>query len=155
LFVGSAHAQSAFFTAPSADLAQNWIDYLFNGKQLAGSYTQDGRTIPQTFSIQCAMQTALGFYSDAVLMIAALILFYHLSWMVVETAHHGVVMGKRGNQIWAPIRLVVAVGLLVPIGGTAMSTCSAGGTGMNSAQYITIKIAELGSALASNTWIKF
>jgi conjugal transfer/type IV secretion protein DotA/TraY len=47
-------------------------------------------------------------------------------------------MGKRANQIWAPIRLVFAIGLLVPING-----------GMNSGQYIVIKVAELGSGMAS------
>ena len=72
---------------------------------------------------------------------AAIILFYHLASMVVETAHHGVVMGKRANQIWAPIRLVVAIGLLVPISG-----------GLNSGQYIVIQIAQWGSNLASQTW---
>ncbi len=36
------------------------------------------------------------------------------------------------------------------------ANCSAtSGVGLNSAQYITIKIAELGSALASNAWQKF
>lgn len=162
IFIGTAHAQSsAFFTPPSGDLAQNWIDYLFQGTPLATTYNQDGsqvQTITQTgdINIQCSMMTMLGFYSDAVLMVAALILFYHLASMVVETAHHGTVMGKRANQVWAPIRLVVAVGLLVPIGNNGPANCSAtSGAGLNSAQYITIKIAELGSALASNAWQKF
>ncbi len=82
------------------------------------------------------MQTALGFYSDAMLMFAAIILFYHLATMIVNTAHHGVVMGKQANQIWAPIRLVVAIGLLVPMGSGGPPRVNpmapAGGAGMNS-----------------------
>ena len=61
-------------------------------------------------ALQAAFISVLAFYSDAILIIAAMILFYHLTAMVAETAHHGQVMGKRANQVWAPIRLVVAIG---------------------------------------------
>lgn len=93
--------------------------------------------------LQVALATALGFYSKVMLVIAAFMLLYHLIAIVGETAQTGRPFG-RANQIWAPIRLVVAIGLLVPIG-----------TGLNSGQYLVVKLAEWGSGLASQTWKVF
>ncbi|MDR3423856.1 MAG: DotA/TraY family protein [Alphaproteobacteria bacterium] len=157
LAIGHAHAQTtgtSAFTVPDStnDLAQNWINYLF----FSGSYptiTSDAygtatASMYDPFNGTTWLQTSfiamLGYYSDAILIVAAFILFYHLTAMVVETAHHGTPMGKRASQIWAPIRLVVAIGLLVPING-----------GLSAGQYIVIQMAEYGSALASNTWNVF
>ena len=153
MFISTAHAQTGATTCgggyfqpcdATQDIAMSWINYLFKGQPMYNYLGQFGQIIPQSQVIQGALITALGFYSDAILVVAAIILFYHLASMVVETAHHGVVMGKRANQIWAPIRLVVAIGLLVPISG-----------GLNSGQYIVIQIAQWGSNLASQTWAVF
>jgi len=147
-FIGHAHAQTSEFTLPggSTDVAQAWINYLFLGVALPDYYTNMDATTPTTFGVpvQAALLQVLAFYSDAILIIAAMILFYHLTAMVMETAHHGEVMGKHANKIWAPIRLVVAIGLLIPIN-----------TGLNSGQYIVIKVAEVGSALGTNAWTLF
>ncbi|HVY12690.1 MAG TPA: hypothetical protein VHB73_03905, partial [Alphaproteobacteria bacterium] len=91
-----------------------------------------------------ALRLALNVYSNALLIVGSIILLYHLLVMVTETAHQGVVGGKRANQIWAPIRLVIAIGLLVPLAG-----------GLNSAQYITLQIVQWGSNLASTVWAAF
>ena len=138
MLVHKAHAAGYYTSEASADIAQSWIDFLFKGGDLAGA---GGWPFNTAAPIAASMISALAFYSDAILIVAAVILFYHLAAMTVETAHEGVVMGKRANQIWAPIRLVVAIGLLVPIGG-----------GLNSGQYIVIRMTEWGSALASNVW---
>jgi conjugal transfer/type IV secretion protein DotA/TraY len=157
LFIGHAHAQvtgASMFQPESKDLAQSWMDYLFNSPS-GGTYPTFTDTYGDVtaaaedpfaggLSLQTALVSALGFYSDAILIVAAIILFYHLASMVVETAHHGVPMGKRANQVWAPIRLVVAIGLLVPISG-----------GLNCGQWIVIKMAELGSGMASQMWTGF
>lgn len=143
VFVGRAHAQG-FFTSPAGDdIANQWLTFLRNGS--TGSFfTSFAEPLMWVSPLQGALVTALGFYSDAILIVAAVILFYHLAAMTVETAHEGVVMGKKANQIWAPIRLVVAIGLLVPVGG-----------GLNSGQYIVFKVSEWGSGLASNVWSIF
>jgi hypothetical protein len=95
-------------------------------------------------SISAALRVALGLYSNALLIVASIILLYHLLIMVTETAHQGVVGGKRANQIWAPIRLVIAIGLLVPLA-----------SGLNSAQYITLQAIEWGSNMATKVWDTF
>ncbi len=48
------------------------------------------------------------------------------------------------NTAWAPIRLLVAIGLLIPIA-----------YGLNSGQYLTLAIAKLGSGLATNGWLAY
>ncbi len=146
LFVGKAHAAAGSGSPfqpvnQQQDIALGWINYLFFGQVMTNYLDNLGQVIPQSTVIQKALISALAYYSDAILIVAAFILFYHLASMIVETAHHGVVMGKRANQIWAPIRLVVAVGLLVPIS-----------SGLSCGQYIVIQIAEWGSNLASETW---
>ncbi|MBI3420233.1 MAG: hypothetical protein HY053_08890, partial [Proteobacteria bacterium] len=90
-------------------------------------------------SVQTALRKMMGFFSNAMLVIASLILLYHLIVMVAETAHTGTVGGKETNQLWAPIRLVIAIGLLVPIGGTAEEP-----TGLNSGQYVILQVAKWG-----------
>jgi len=149
LFVGKAHA-AGMFEAPggsdpasTTDLAISWLAYLFQGVTPNSNVSGAGQTMLSSTSLQSALYSALRFYSNAILVFGGIILLYHLLSMVAETAHHGAVMGKRASQIWAPIRLVVAIGLLVPI-----ST----GVGLNTGQYIVIQMAKWGSGLASNVW---
>jgi len=162
-FSTKAHAATGMFVAPggagacpsigscdaSKDIAINWINFLFMKTPLP-SLTIDnpgGKAMaldtPQSMGIQDALYAALGFYSNGILVIASFLLLYHLLSMVAETAHHGVAMGKRASQIWAPLRLVFALGLLVPI-----ST----GVGLNTGQYLVVQVAKWGSGLASQVW---
>lgn len=99
-----------------------------------------------SYSYVNALRLALGVYSNGLLIVASIILLYHLLVMTSETAHSGVVGGKRTNQIWAPIRLVIAIGLLVPISV---------GTGLNSGQYIALQVIEWGSNLGTYVWHTF
>lgn len=91
-----------------------------------------------------ALQAMFAFYSTGLLVIACMILLYFVVVIVAETAQTGVPFGKRFNKVWAPIRLVVALGLLIPISN-----------GLNSAQYIVLYAAKLGSNFATNGWIQF
>lgn len=150
MFSTSAHA-SGFFDVTGNDLAISWLKYLFRGGSMTTgdivfgdvtAYLEDPFT---GFSaIQYGFVKALAFYSNAILLVAGILLFYFLVVLIAETAHHGEVMGKKANKIWAPIRLVFAIGLLVPIN-----------SGLNTGQYIVVRVAELGSALATNVWNVF
>ncbi|MDD5586029.1 MAG: DotA/TraY family protein [Alphaproteobacteria bacterium] len=161
LFIGKAHAESMFTpTDPDNDWGLGWINYIFLGQKM--NFMQGD--IPSGVSDMCdwqrAIGTGLGYYSAGILVLAGVILLYYLMKMVAETAHTGKVMGNA-SQIWAPIRLVVAIGLLVPIGAAATSggsSCGSGTgivTGLNTGQYIVVQMAKWGSGLASNIWEKF
>lgn len=145
--VPAAHAAS-IFDSPNGkcDLALKWIDYLFLKGDVALESDCGNEIIsaPNVTSLRTALYSVLSIYSKAVLVFAGIIMLYHLLSMVAETAHYGVPMGKRANQIWGPIRLVLAIGLLVPVADS----------GLNSGQYIVIQMAKWGSGFASYTWSK-
>jgi len=108
------------------------LDDFFNGREQIG------------FSIAHALHSMLGFYSTAMMLIAVVIVCYYVVTIAGESAQTGQAFGKRFNSLWAPVRLVLALGLLVPLGN-----------GLNSAQYLTLYVAKAGSSLATNAWNQF
>jgi conjugal transfer/type IV secretion protein DotA/TraY len=52
--------------------------------------------------------------------------------------------GKRHSELWAPIRLVFALGMLVPVSN-----------GFNTIQLVTIALAHAGSGLGTTVWNSF
>ena len=105
-------------------------------------------TFPTNFHV--ALHGLFRLYSMALLVIAMIIFLYFVVAIVMETAQTGTPFGRRFNGVWAPIRLVVAIGLLVPIMGTG-----GGASGLNAAQYIVLHAAKYGSVFASNGWFMF
>jgi len=91
-----------------------------------------------------ALRGIFQIYSIALLVVAALLIVYFVFSIVAETAQTGTPFGKRYNHVWAPIRLVVAIGLLIPIS-----------EGLNSGQWITLYAAKWGSGFATNGWNRF
>lgn len=144
LKVGTAEAQ--MFTAPNqgADLAMGYIMRAFGidtqGHTVAAAAPGQGPDM-----LVGAFKTMMATYSTAMLVLGGFILLYIVVGMIAGTAHDGRLGGHGFNQVWAPLRLVMAVGLLIPIGAG----------GYNSGQYIVLKMAEWGSALASNMWVNF
>ena len=94
--------------------------------------------------VYTALQAMLGFYSTATMVIAVIIVIYFIMTVVGEAAKTGTPFGRRFDSLWAPVRLVIALGLLVPLG-----------TGLNSAQYLTLWVAKLGSGLGTQAWTVF
>ncbi len=99
---------------------------------------------PWPFAYHGALHDMLQFYSIGLMVIAVIIFLYFAVAIVVETAQSGTPFGRRFNHVWAPIRMVVALGLLVPLS-----------YGLNGAQYVTLYAAKWGSNMASNGWSLF
>lgn len=91
-----------------------------------------------------ALHSLFQFYSIGMLVIAVIVVSYYIFAVLAETAQTGVPFGKRYNHVWTPVRLVVALGLLIPMG-----------YGLNAAQWITLYTAKYGSDFATQGWIKF
>lgn len=91
-----------------------------------------------------ALHSLFQLYSVGLLVIGVIITCYFIFAVLVETAQTGVPFGKRYNHVWTPIRLVVALGLLIPMG-----------YGLNAAQWITLYAAKFGSDFATRGWIIF
>lgn len=107
--------------------------------------------VPELFKVgaerqdfHVALHSLFQLYSIGLLVIAVLIICYFVFAVLVETAQTGTPFGKRYNHVWTPIRLVVALGLLIPVG-----------YGLNSAQWITLHAAKLGSDFATKGWVLF
>lgn len=90
------------------------------------------------------LHALFNFYNLALLLVAVLIFLYYAVVVVIETAQTGVPFGARFSKLYAPFRLVIAVGLLVPLN-----------YGFNGSQYITLYAAKLGSSFATNGWLLY
>ncbi|MBL4750144.1 MAG: DotA/TraY family protein [Amylibacter sp.] len=146
--VGSASAASSpsegFFTTPaeniSTDVVLIFLEQVFGPNlNIFGAASQ-----PLGTPIYEGLQKILGFYSMAMMVIAVIIVVYYILTVIGEAAQTGTPFGKRFNTLWAPIRLVIALGLLVPMA-----------SGLNTAQYLTLWTAKLGSGLGTQVWVKF
>lgn len=146
LVIQPAFAQNfeGFFATPSPenDIAFMLLDKVFGVPDLYGSQFNPGEGNIPPFN--AALHALFHYYSMAILIVAVLVFLYYLFVVVAETAQTGTPFGRRFSHIYAPLRLVIAVGLLVPVN-----------YGLNSAQYITLFAAKFGSGLATNGWIMF
>lgn len=106
-----------------------------------------GTCTPPPFpsALHIAMHHLLAFYSWVVFCFAALFLIYLVATVVMETSIKGQVLGARMNRFWGPLRLAFGIGLLVPLAPHSL----------NSAQYIALYTAKVGSAFATNGWLYY
>ncbi|MFA5592846.1 MAG: DotA/TraY family protein [Micavibrio sp.] len=130
---------SGFFAAPeyTTDVAYRMLFTVFGVPEIF----RPG-ALPSEF--HAALHSLFQFYSIGILVIAVIIVCYYIFAVLAETAETGVPFGKRYNHVWAPIRLVFGLGLLIPVG-----------YGLNSAQWITLYTAKYASDFATQGWIKF
>ncbi len=130
---------------PATDIAFMLLDHVFGipgdgTPSFFGSNALAGGPTP----FHQGLHALFNFYNLAILLVAVLIFLYYVVVVVIETAQTGVPFGKRFSKIYAPLRLIVAVGLLVPLN-----------YGFNGAQYITLYAAKLGSSFATNGWLVY
>lgn len=146
-FLGTAHASPAatsFFTTPAeyvqTDVVLIFLEQVFGPNlDFFGAASQ-----PLGTPVYAGLHAVLSLYSMATMVLAVVIVLYYIMTVVGEAAKSGTPFGKRFNSLWAPIRLVMALGLLVPLG-----------SGLNSAQYITLGVAKMGSGLGTLVWTTF
>ncbi|MCB9990356.1 MAG: DotA/TraY family protein [Rhodospirillales bacterium] len=110
-------------------------------------FTDYARTVPVPnynfpWPFHRALRGMLQVYSVGLLVIAVFTFLYFMFAIAAETAQTGTAFGRRFNHLWAPIRMVVALGLLIPIAH-----------GLNSSQWILMYAAKWGSGFATNGWI--
>lgn len=145
--VGAAWAQNSAMSNPTQAIQQGSTP-----DGLAESIMQGllGGAFRDPFTISSGPSTIFGamFLAFNMFVFAAAVAWatYGVAAGIVQTAHEGVVLGKRLNAIWMPIRLVTGVGSLVPVfGGFSLSQAimiMALGWGINGANYVTNKGIE-------------
>lgn len=131
----------SFFAIPDASKDLNMIVFSQIFGDLSGFWGTGVSAPGSKSSIHSAVYAMLSLYSLATMVIAVVIVLYYILTVIGEAAKTGTPFGQRFNSLWAPIRLVVALGLLVPLG-----------SGLNSAQYITLWMAKMGAGLGSQAW---
>lgn len=57
----------------------------------------------------------VAYFNVIVLVIGGLMFFYNVTVGVLQSAHEGQVLGQRWSSLWAPLRVLFAVGLLIPV----------------------------------------
>ena len=90
------------------------------------------------------LRSMLQVYSVGLLAIAMIMFSYFAVTILIETAEHGTPFGRRFSHLWAPVRMVIAIALLLPVAN-----------GLNAAQYIIMYAAKWGSGFATNGWNLF
>ncbi len=129
--------------AACPDIAFILLDLVFAVPDFFNS-TQAPANIGAVPPFNRALQNLFQYYNHALLIVGVVILLYYVLVVVGETANTGTPFGRRFSHIYAPLRLVFAIGLLVPIT-----------LGYNSAQYLTLYAAKVGSSMATNGWNTF
>jgi conjugal transfer/type IV secretion protein DotA/TraY len=149
---GDAPFKSIFRTEhPDNDIAFLLLDYTFGIPEFFGSHALSGG--PSAFHE--GLHALFQFYNLAILLVGVLIFLYYVFVVVVETAQTGVPFGNRFAKIYAPLRLIAAVGLLVPLPTPSSGEGGSSGAHFNTAQYLTLYAAKLGSSMATNGWILY
>ena len=128
--------------SPARDIALNMLDRVFGVPGVFGSAASQISPFPDAFHV--AFQSLLAFYSSLMFFMALIAIFYVVVVTIYETAAEGKPFGQRFDTFFTPLRLVIALGLLVPVG-----------YGMNTAQYMVLYAAKWGSGLATNGWLSF
>ena len=144
------HAEAQFFgqpegvgnvkyIGPDGDWALNFLYRIFGDTGIFPYPKDKNIGNPWFTSILVGM---LKYYSLAMLVVASFMMLYILVTTLTEAAKSGQPFGTKFDSIWAPIRLALAIGMLMPI--------SHGG--YNGAQMMTFQVALWGSNLATNVW---
>ena len=121
------------YTAQSGDLAITLLDQVFRHAVLGNGAPLQNGLGPLMFT-----------YNTAVLVVAAIAVFWAIISIIIDTARTGQVGGQRHSIVWVPIRFVFSLGLMIPLA-----------SGFNSGQVIILKFAEWGSNLGSSGWVAY
>ena len=95
--------------------------------------------------LQNALTGIMLTYNTGMALLAGIITLWMVMSMVVATARAGTIGGGRHNMIWAPIRMIFALGIILPLGAQ----------GYSSGQYMVMKLAEWGSNLGTQGWVAY
>lgn len=120
---------------PTSDIWRHMLEVLFPGVGPLGGTATAGTT---------AFASAVGSFLAILMAAGTSVLIWHVISGTVATAHEGTVLGKNWHQVWAPIRVVMGVGLLVPIAN-----------GFCLAQVLVISIACWSGSVGNLLWSSY
>jgi conjugal transfer/type IV secretion protein DotA/TraY len=94
------------------DIAWSWVLTMFGteGTSCSGSIIGAADVNTPYANAFAVLTAALAFFGG-------LFMAYHTVAGIVSSAYSGKVLGERWHQIWAPLRIVLGFGLLIPVSG--------------------------------------
>lgn len=119
------------FTPPPGDIAVGFL------RQIFGTIVDGGGTGDQ----QSMLGVMMGVFNTAVLFLAMLFVLYTTVKGTVDSAHDGVILGRKMSEIWVPIRTVAGTALLLPLT-----------SGFSLLQVAAIWLAMQGVGVADSIW---
>ncbi|MBW7900331.1 MAG: DotA/TraY family protein [Rhodocyclaceae bacterium] len=122
---GGLHA----FTPPAGDVSVEFLRQIFGS--IIGGDGEPNSTLGAMMSV----------FNTAVLFLAMLFVFYTTVKGTVDSAHDGVLLGKKMSEIWVPIRTVGGTALLLPLA-----------SGFSLIQVAVLWLALQGVGVASQVW---
>lgn len=88
---------------------------------------------------------AMAIFSSTLTYAGALFICWHVLTAIVSSAYSGKVLGDRYHQIWAPLRIILGFGLMVPIAAN-----------FSSAHYLLRDVVARGAInLADSVWVSY
>ncbi len=149
LFLAMGTAEAAGFMGlfitnpPRDDLAFILMDRTFGVPEIFNSQAAPLSAAART-PFHASLHALFQFYSMAMLIVGGLVLVYYFFVVIVESAQTGTPFGQRFEHVYVPLRLCIAIGILVPAY-----------YGLNMGQITTLHVAKWGSGLATNVWKTF
>ncbi|MDF3023438.1 MAG: putative rane protein [Alphaproteobacteria bacterium] len=95
--------------------------------------------------LQNALVDLMRVYNTGMTLIAGVVTLWMITSIVIATARTGKLGGGRHNMVWAPIRMIFALGIIFPLGAQ----------GFSAGQYMVMKLAEWGSNLGTKGWVQY
>ena len=129
-----------------ADAANNATASIFSDAGQGGKWLSEffPYSNPHLDGVHAAIGKMLAVYNTGILILAGLLALWAIVTFILDSAHTGVVGGGKHNLLYGPMRLVIGLALLVPLG-----------TGYNGAQIVALRLADAGSGLANSVWKRF
>ena len=135
----------------SAGQVQDWFSDAF-GDPLTSVFLHElfGPLFPSVDRADSAthatvFSTVIGYINVVALGLGGVLFAWNATAGLLQTAHEGELLGRRWSSLWAPLRVVFAVGLLVPLPGLH---------GYNAAQAGVAYLVKGSTSAASFVWSK-
>lgn len=128
-------AMNAIRQGYASDRATYWLRSIFGATLFPFS---GGVQIPET-----VMGVYARYFNVGIAAVGSLMLSYNVAAGVAQTAHDGEILGRRWSSLWAPLRLTLGAGSMLPVVG-----------GYCFAQVIVATAACWGVGLANYVWTK-
>lgn len=119
------------FALPAGDISVGFLQRIF-GTAPDGIGVGGGQTV---------IAAGVSVFNQAVLFLAMIFIIYTTVKGTVDSAHDGVILGKKMSEIWMPIRTVVGTAFLLPLA-----------SGFSMIQMAVLWLAVQGVGVADTAW---